>query len=85
MFCGNFRDTIVQIAPKETLGKQFYIPPLNLSTEVVAVKINAIMSEGNTVIKVKGSYDQCDTVNHTGDELTLDLSENTVTCYDILS
>ncbi|XP_053381806.1 uncharacterized protein LOC128549273 [Mercenaria mercenaria] len=64
IFCGA-DDNRAQMPPRETLGKQHYIPPLNLdSTEKAEIRL--VATEDSTIVIIRGNYDHLDTISLTG-------------------
>ena len=76
-YAHTWKSTYAQLAPMETLGTQFYIPPLS-GFDLTNAQIKVIASEDSTVDIIEGDYHNLDTLSWTGNILTREIVEQTV-------
>lgn len=78
VFCGTFTDTMLQMPPVETLGREHYIPGLNLTALSANAEVLVLATEDSTVVTIRGEYDQRDTLYLAGEWVVRSLENNTV-------
>ncbi|XP_045182188.2 uncharacterized protein LOC123540926 [Mercenaria mercenaria] len=67
IYCGTLIDTHLQLPPVETLGKQFYIPAIALTTLTADATVVVLTTEDSTIVTIRGDYDQMDTIDLKGE------------------
>ena len=75
LFCGTMR-RFAQMPSIETLGTQYYIPPLQYDEDTETADIHLVAVEDSTVVVIRGNYDNLDTVELTGDVFTRTIVNN---------
>jgi len=68
VFCYHER-AIVQMPPKETAGKRYFIPSITSYLWTSQPEIYVKATEDSTPVTIKGDYDQLDLVINKGDEI----------------